>query len=62
MNERAITGTDDEVLTAPQVASWLQLSVETVRRLTRRGKLRAIAGPGQLRFARAHVRAFIHGE
>ena len=51
---------DDEVLTAAEVAAWLQLSVEAVRRLHRRGRLVAIDGSGRLRYSRGAVRRFIN--
>lgn len=52
---------DDDVLTAAEVAAWLRLSVEAVRRLHRSKRLVAIDGSGRLRFSRAAVRRFIHG-
>ncbi len=52
---------DDDVLTAAEVARWLRLSVESVRRLHRTGRLRAIVGVGALRFSRSAVTDFIRG-
>ena len=55
--------TDDELLTAPRVASILSVSDETVRRWADRGLIRSIRLPsGQRRFRRSDVDALLNPE
>lgn len=53
---------DTTMLTIDEVRSRLKVSVSTVRRLVRAGKLPAYLVGGQLRFKPAEVTAYVDGQ
>ena len=61
----ANTHTTPEVLTTAQVATVMRVHPETVRRLIKAGKLKAVrwnANGGTYRIARAELDRFLYGE
>ena len=52
--------TNEKLLTVGQLALFLQVSEETVRRYTRSGDLKCAKLGRQLRFSKAHIEEFIH--
>ena len=66
IKEKAYAGKElnsNEIMTATEVASFLRVSVNAVRRWSRNGKLKAyrLGGSGAWRYLKTDVLDFLHG-